>query len=487
MDINQLVQTLNNSPSVKLLKMRSAEFFLAFVTIVFDEQMAIGEEKLQMLLENMLDNQREDITDEDITDEDINKETLSESNEAKAKRLIKEWTDKGLFANYQNEDGEIIYELSSHTSKVIDWVTSLKKEEYIGTESKFKTLFSQLKDLVEFSNEDREKRLELLRQKKEDIERQIESLEMGEEIEVYEDYQIEPRYNSLNKLAKELLSDFKEVDDNFKEIIKQIYKRQTDNEGKKNILNYIFDAYAELKDSQQGKSFYAFWEFLLSSELQKEWDELTDLLYKTLDKRNIDSKDKFLKEMKKHLFDAGEKVSKTNDRMSEKLSLIIRNNGNSDTQATKQVINDIKKMLLNTAQNKERNNASLSYEVVELNLPLERQLNLTPKQEIEYKNVPTEASLGITELERLDKLYNNHQIDRKILRKRIDMILSGNTQTTLAEVIEQNNGIEKGLSELFGYIAILKEYKTVVSDDRKQEIAFSKDKTITIPEIIITK
>ena len=482
MDINQLVQTLNNSPSVKLLKMRSAEFFLAFVTSVFDEQMAIGEEKLQMLLENMLDNQRED-----ITDEDINIETLGESNETKAKRLIKEWTDKGLFANYQNEDGEIIYELSSHTSKVIDWVTSLKKEEYIGTESKFKTLFSQLKDLVEFSNEDREKRLGLLRQKKEDIERQIESLEMGEEIEVYEDYQIEPRYNSLNKLAKELLSDFKEVDDNFKEIIKQIYKRQTDNEGKKNILNYIFDAYAELKDSQQGKSFYAFWEFLLSSELQKEWDELTDLLYKTLDKRNIDSKDKFLKEMKKHLFDAGEKVSKTNDRMSEKLSLIIRNNGNSDTQATKQVINDIKKMLLNTAQNKERNNTSLNYEVIELKLPTERQLNLTPKQEVEYNNIPTEADLDINELERIDKLYNYHQIDRRILRKRIDIILRENTQTTLAEVIEQNNGIEKGLSELFGYIAILKEYKTIVSDNRTQEIIFSKNKTITIPEIIITQ
>lgn len=482
MDINQLVQTLNNSPSVKLLKMRSAEFFLAFVTSVFDEQMAIGEEKLQMLLENRLDNQRED-----ITDEDINIETLGESNETKAKRLIKEWTDKGLFANYQNEDGEIIYELSSHTSKVIDWVTSLKKEEYIGTESKFKTLFSQLKDLVEFSNEDREKRLELLRQKKEDIERQIESLEMGEDIEVYEDYQIEPRYNSLNKLAKELLSDFKEVDDNFKKIIKQIYKRQTENEGKKDILNYIFDAYAELKDSQQGKSFYAFWEFLLSSELQKEWDELTDLLYKTLDKRNIDSKDKFLKEMKKHLFDAGEKVSKTNDRMSEKLSLIIRNNGNSDTQATKQVINDIKKMLLNTAQNKERNNTSLNYEVIELNLPTERQLNLTPKQEVEYNNIPTEADLDINELERLDKLYNYHQIDRRILRKRIDIILRENTQTTLAEVIEQNNGIEKGLSELFGYIAILKEYKTIVSDNRTQEIIFSKNKTITIPEIIITK
>lgn len=480
MDINLLVQTLNNSPSVKLLKMRNAEFFLIFVISAFDEQMAIREEKLEMLLEDKLDNLSDSVVDD-------NMETLCESNEAKAKRQIKEWTDRGFFTNYQNEEGEIIYELSSHTSKVIDWVTSLKKEEYIGTESKFKTLFSQLKELVEFSSEDREKRLELLRQKKEDIERQIEHLEMGDEIEVYEDYQIEPRYNSLNKLAKELLSDFKEVDDNFKEIIKQIYKRQTDNEGKKNILSYIFDAYAELKDSQQGKSFYAFWEFLLSSELQKEWDELTDLLYKTLDKRNIDSKDKFLKDIKKHLFDAGEKVSKTNDRMSEKLSLIIRNNSNSDIQATKQVINDIKKMLLNTTQNKERSNASLNYEVVELNLPLERQLNLTPKQEVEYKIIPTEADLGINELERLDKLYNHHQIDRNILRKRINMILRENAQTTLTEVIEQNNGIEKGLSELFGYISILKEYKTIVSDDRTQEIVFSKDKTITIPEIIITQ
>ena len=99
----------------------------------------------------------------------------------------------------------------------------------------------------------------------------------------------------------------------------------------------------------------------------------------------------------------------------------------------------------------------------------------------------TEAELGINELERLEKLYNYYQVDRRILRKRINKILKEKIQTTLAEVIDLNNGIEKGLSELFGYIAILKEYKTVVSDDCTQEIAFSNDKTITIPEIIITQ
>lgn len=477
---SQLIQTLNSSPSVRLLKMRSAEFFLVFVKSVFDEERAVGQEKLLMLLENQLDNH-------ELLEEDASMERLVESNDAKAKRLIKDWTDRGFLTNYQNEEGEIIYELSSHSNKVIDWIESLKKEDYIGTESKFKTLFSQLKELVEYSNEDREKRIELLRQRKEEIERQIERLEMGEEVEVYEDYQIEPRFNSLNKMAKELLSDFKEVDDNFKDIIKQIYQRQTDNEQKKDLLSYIFDAYAELKNSQQGKSFYAFWEFLLSAELQKEWDELTDTLYKTLEDRQIEAKDMFLKEIKRHLFDAGEKVSKTNDRMSEKLSLIIRQNERSNVEATKQIIKDIKKLLIEVSKNKEKSDASLRYETIEINLPIERQLTFTPTREVEYMDKPQDSVIGINDLERIGKLYNPYYVDRKILRKRIDEMLKDNGQTTIAEVIANNSGIEKGLSELFGYIGILKEYKTAVSTEHTQYITFSEDKSIEIPEIIITR
>lgn len=482
MDLNLLIQTFNNSPSVKLLKMRNADLFLGFVASVFEDQQVIRQERLYMLLETHLDEHIDE-----IFEEDQNIETITESNETKAKRYIKEWTDKGFLTNYQNEEGEIFYELSSHSSKVIDWLSSLKKEEYIGTESKFKTLFSQLKELVEYSSEDREKRLELLRQKKEDIEHQIERLEMGEEVEVYEDYQIEPRFNTLNKLAKELLSDFNEVDDNFKEIIKQIYRRQTDNEQKNELLSYIFDAYAELKDSQQGKSFYAFWEFLLSADLQKEWDELTDSLYKTLADRRIETKDMFLKEIKRHLFKAGEKVSKTNDRMSEKLSLIIRQNEQSNVAATRQIINDIKKLLIEASQNKEKSDAALSYETIEINLPIERQLTFTPSKEVEYKDKPQDAVLNIENLERLGNLYNPYYVDRKVLRSRIDGILKNNGQTTIAEVIAKNSGVEKGLSELFGYIGVLKDYKTVVSNERTQSIVFSEDKLIEIPEIIITR
>ena len=74
MDSNQLIQTLNNSPSVRLLKMRSAEFFLVFVKRVFDEDRAVGQEKLLMLLENQLDNQ-------ELFEEDFGMERLVESND----------------------------------------------------------------------------------------------------------------------------------------------------------------------------------------------------------------------------------------------------------------------------------------------------------------------------------------------------------------------------------------------------------------------
>lgn len=197
MQVEEIIQILRESPSIRLIKSRSVDFFLSFVIEAFEEQTATIQERLYMLLENRLDEQ-----ENMLVEDNLEMTRLVESNEQKAKRLIKDWTDKGFLTNYQNEDGEVIYEISLHTSKLIDWVVSLKKEDYIGTESKFKTLFSQLKELVEYSNEDREKRLELLRNQKMEIEHQIQRLEMGEEVEVYEDYQIEPRYKSLKQTGE---------------------------------------------------------------------------------------------------------------------------------------------------------------------------------------------------------------------------------------------------------------------------------------------
>lgn len=484
-DSSKIADILNNSPSVDILKLRYREIIITFLVNTFSNQEgAISSERIHNLLADYLEAIQIEI------DEEI-EITFADSYEIKAKKYIQNWTNKGFLTNYQDETGEIYYELSSHSSKTLDWLSSLKKEEYVGAESKFKNIFNQLKELVEFTNEDIEKRIQLLEDKKLEIEQQIQRIKIGEDIKVFKEFEIVPRFNQLTKSAKELLSDFKEVEDNFKEITKDIYlKHAEDNLTKSHILEFTFDAVDELKNSQQGKSFYAFYTFMLTPELREEWGNLTKELYTTLEEKEIVVTDYFLKGMRKHLHSSGQKVSKANDKMAEKLSRIIRENEASKSEMTKKIIQDIKKSLIELSKAKIKPDISFELEIdVDIHIPFERKLTFERSEELIYKTKPKLADENITHSNHLNKLFNLTAIDKEILRKRIKDVLRDKSQTTIAEIIETFGGIEKGLPELFGYIGIVKEFKHTINPDKKQRIEFDIEnkKSILIPEIILTK
>lgn len=51
MQVEEITQILRESPSVRLIKSRSVDFFLSFVIEAFEGQAAIMQERLHMLLE----------------------------------------------------------------------------------------------------------------------------------------------------------------------------------------------------------------------------------------------------------------------------------------------------------------------------------------------------------------------------------------------------------------------------------------------------
>ena len=484
-DSSKIADILNNSPSIDILKLRNREVIITFLVNTFSSQQgAISSEKIQTQLADYLEAVQVEIDEESEI-------LFGDTYETKAKKYIQNWTNKGFLTNYQDEAGDIYYELSSHSSKTLDWLSSLKKEEYVGAESKFKNIFNQLKELVEFTNEDIEKRIQLLEDKKLEIEQQIQRIKIGEDVKVFQEFEIVPRFNQLTKSAKELLSDFKEVEDNFKEITKGIYHKHAEgNLTKSHILEFTFDAIDELKNSPQGKSFYAFYTFILNPALQEEWSTLTKELYKTLEEKEIEITDYFLKGMKKYLHSSGQKVSKANDKMAEKLSRIIRENETSKSEVTKNIIQEIKKSLVEISRVKIKPDISFELEIdIDINIPFERKLTFEQSEELIYKTKPKLADEDISHSNHLNKLYNLSAIDKEILRKRIKDVLRDKSQTTIAEVIENFGGIEKGLPELFGYIGIIKEFKHSINPDKKQRIEFDIEnkKSIQIPEIILTK
>ncbi len=484
-DISQILKTLNTSPSIGLLRLRNREMIIEFLVRIFvNKQNSISFENIQSQLADFLESQRIEIDEES----EIN---LFDTYEEKAKKYIQNWTNNGFLTNYPDEQGEVFYELSSHSSKTIDWLASLKKEEFVGTESKFNNILNQLKELVEFTNEDAKKRIQLLEEKKLEIEHQIQRIKNGEDVKVFEEFEIVPRFNQLNQSAKELLSDFKEVEDNFKEITKGIYQKHADGSlAKSDILEFTFDALDALKESQQGKSFYAFWSFILNPDLQSKWESLTKELYKTLEEKSIPVNDSFLKGMKNHLYNSGKKVYKANDKMAEKLSRIIRENESSKSEATKNIIQEIKKTLVEISKTRQKPEISFELETdVEINIPFERKLTTEQSETVIYTNKPIIADDNITSSEHLGKLFSQSNIDKALLRKRIKDILQEKSQTTLLGVVENYGGLEKGLPELFAYIGIVKEFKHSINPNKTQNIVFDIEnkKQIKIPEIILTK
>ena len=479
-----IIDILNNSPSVAILRARRCNTILDFLTNVFNESTTISYENIRSRLADYLN------TYSIETDEEVDIQ-FTDTYEEKAEKYIRKWTDSGFLTNYRNEDGEIYYELSSHSSKVIDWLSGLKQEEYIGTESKFKSIITQLKELVEYTNEDRKKRLQLLEDKKLEIEQQIELLKIGEDIKVFEEYEIVPRFQQVNKLAKELLSDFKDVDDNFKSIIREIYQKQIDptlNKG--GILQYTFDALDELKSSSQGKSFYAFWEFLLAKEMQSELDSLITELFQTLKDKKIDSSDTFLQNMVQYLYDSGRKVYHTNDKMADKLSRIIREKELSKSDVAKQIVQKIKNALIEISKKNRVPEISLEIDDgIEINIPFDWKLTFEQNENQEYNIDPEMSIMSIEEFGKLSKVFGNIAIDRKKLERNIRDALRNQSQTTLADVIHQYP-LKQGLPELFAYFGVLGHFPNRSVDEKNtQAIMFDSknNKRILIPEVIISR
>lgn len=480
-----LSEVLNQSPSVELLRLRNREIIILFLYETFyQKRHTVSYEHLSIQLTDYL-------TYMHVEKDEENGIEQFDSYEEKAKKYILRWTDKGFLRNWQDETGEIFYELSSYTSKTIDWLLSLKREVFVGTESKFMNLFGQMKELVEFTNEDTEQRISILEAKKREIEHQIQTIRAGGDAKVFEEYQILPRFHQITQSAKELLSDFKEVEDNFKSITKSIYQKHAEGElTKGEILGYTFDALDNLQRSQQGKSFYAFWDFLLSPSLQNTWDGLVDELYDTLNERKIPTEEAFLKNMKQYLYAAGKKVYKANDKMAEKLSRIISESNTQELATTQRVINEIQSTLIKLAQQNLKPDISLEIETIpDISMPNERRLTLERYTDQNYDQPLELAATDIADASHAENLFIRHSVDRAVLNLRIKQALQRKRQVLLTDVIAQNGGLEKGLAELFGYFSVLRNFKYVTSNEKTCIVEFNHEqkKTITIPEIILVR
>jgi hypothetical protein len=467
---------------LQLLRAKNAPFIISFFFKVFSDAniTTISNSELRSKLEGYM----EELSYEEKDDE-LDAETLFDDFSVRAAQYIDKWSNNGFLSKYPNDDGEDLHELTPDTIKVLRWLGDLEKREHIGTNSKFRDIFFKLQKIIEQTNENVEVRIEELNKKKWEIENEINLLKNGMKPSLFDETEIKEQFYDLNKMARELLSDFSEVEQNFEQIRKDIQRKYTEKDiAKGTLLVFALDALDEIDQKPQGKSFKAFWEFLMDERRQQEFTQLTERLYKLLNEQNIDyNNDRFLKHLKRYLHVSGRKVIDSNRKLSEKISRVLSEKNMLERRRAMELIGEIRQMAYSLIDAKIKDDDFLIIEDEPYINLFDRWEPGDEKDEITNILFPDgSAEDGGADFK---ILFDQFTIDKKKLQQRIDALLDVKGQVTLKEVIEEY-GLENGLSEIVGYFSIGASGSHQIIEGTKESISIG-DRIVNVPLVIYIK
>jgi hypothetical protein len=488
MEFTKLEILLRNSPTWKMLRSKNAVLMISFLQNQFKatNESEIPNSTLVQKLADYLDELNYQDEEEQTDLGSLNLDSID-----RAKQYIEKWTKENYLQNYVDESSkQIINAYTVHTERVFRFLELLKNREYAPTETKFKDIFKKLQELIDNSTEDPIKKVKELEMKKEEIENEILKIKREGVVSTYENYQIQERFEDVNKLANELVGDFKEVEDHFKVIVRDIYEKQSDNlltKGK--ILKYTFDALDELKSRNQGKSFYAFWNFLNDDASQDELKFLIGEVHKILEDRGIAYNERFLRKIKSLLHNAGMKVLDSNNLLADKLTRVIAEKDLLERKQARETINEIRNLALQMVDKKP---SFEEYVVIEgeaiIDLPMERKLVIEEEVISEFADRPNLAA-NIIDIDSLSRVVNSAHVNKIQLNKNVQRILNIKSPVVLSEVLKEYP-ITKGLAEVLGYFSLVPQNEKYFINQEATEYLqfdFENDKFLKAPQIIFSK
>lgn len=200
--------------------------------------------------------------------------------------------------------------------RALSWVRSLQGRAFVGTESRLNTIFDLLRQMVYGAEGDPQARLGELRRRRAELDEEIAAVEAGE-VALLDATRQRDRYQQFAVTPRELLSDFREVEANFRALDRQLRERIAGFDGGKGeLLEVVLGDRDAITDSDQGRSFQAFYDFLLSPQRQ---EELGELLRRVEQIEAIEDPDPRLRRIHYDWLDAGERTQATVRLLSDQL------------------------------------------------------------------------------------------------------------------------------------------------------------------------
>ena len=390
-----------------------------------------------------------------------------------ALEYLNDWThpDKGWLRKfYRQGSDEPQFDLMPATEKAIAWLGTLSARSFVGTESRLATLFELLKQMSEGSELDPAKRLAELQKRRDETDAQIARVSAGD-VPLLDDTALKERFAQFTQLARELLTDFREVEHNFRLLDRRVRERIALWDGGKGaLLAEIMGERDAITDSDQGRSFRAFWDFLMSSSRQ---EELSTRLDQVLQLPAVSALKPDARTRRVHYdwMEAGEHTQRTVAHLSQQLRRFLDDKAWLENRRIMDILRGIETQAI-ALRDTQLSGAvmTIADTAADIELPMERPLHTPGVKPIITHNLL--ASVEADSTIDASALYAQVVLDKTQLASHIRQSLQEKSQITLKELID-NKPLTQGLAELVAYLELGSEtFKTTVDETTSEHITW---------------
>jgi hypothetical protein len=475
MDYDLLTTLRRNHPAWRLLAANNAPFVIGFLHAAFlaPNVRVLAEPELVALLDDYLYALRQRLGEE--------------APPRAARDYLMDWADNSsgwLRRYYPPGSDEPHFDLTPAAERAIQWLASLEQRQFVGAESRLKLVFDLLREMTQGSELDPERRISELERRRAEIDAEIERIRAGE-LSLMDPTQLRERFLQAESTARALLADFRQVEQNFRDLDRQVRERiMTAEGGKGEVLEEVFGERDAIVDSDQGRSFRAFWDFLMSATRQ---EELTALLERVLELDPVAEldPDPRLRRIHYDWLAAGEATQRTVARLSDQLRRYLDDRAWFENRRIMEVLRGLEQHAVAVRDNPPRGAfMSLDEASPSIDLPLERPLFSPPIRPVINQQRLDEGEADID----ADVLFGQFYVDKDRLRARLRQALQTRRQISLAELLEEEP-LEQGLAELVAWLSLATgEGQSVIDEAHPQTVSWRDSsgrlRRATLPAVV---
>ena len=478
MDFETLDRLRQSHPAWRLLRADHAPLIASFLhrTYVKPNVRSLAESELTLKLEDHLFNLRRDLG--------------ADSFPRTAGAYLEDWASDRhgwLRKYYAGDSDEPVFDITPATEQALDWLAGLTHRPFIGTQSRLLTLFELLRQLAGGTDANPATRIAELVRRRAEIDAEIERIRGGA-LALLDATEVRERFLQITDAARALLSDFRAVEQNFRDLDRAARERiATWDAGKGALLDEIFGDRDAIADSDQGKSFRAFWDFLMSPQRQEELSELLARVFVLDPVRSLAPDRRFLR-LHHDWLTAGEVTQRTVARLSAELRRYLDDKAWLENRRIMEILREIEAHAL---QVRDRQPDGPFMELDEMapdvRLVMDRPLFSPPSK----PHIDAILQLSSADDIPADALFDRVYVDKERLASQIRRLLQRRAQVSLAEVATAHP-LEHGLAELVAYLSLASDDPAAIIDEQRREAivwtdAEGRRRQATVPLVIFAR